>query len=144
MYAFNEKKAFCDDVDGQLIVLNFDTGAYYSFNSLASVVFRDLIAGYEKNEIGQALEQIAPAADVALQLDKLVDQILEKELIVSLAESQAPKDAMSFYTESLLEDGFSLHIDEFMDVADLLLMDPIHEVDPDVGWPQIKPENMDD
>ncbi|MBN1623158.1 MAG: PqqD family protein [Clostridia bacterium] len=144
MYAFNEKKAFCDDVDGQLIVLNFDTGAYYSFNSLASVVFRDLIAGYEKNEIIQALEQFAPAAEVAQQLGILIDKLLEKELIVSLAESQAPKEAMSFYNESLLEDGFSLHIDEFMDVADLLLMDPIHEVDPDVGWPQIRPEKLDE
>ena len=140
MYAFNDKKAFCDDTDGQLIVLNFDTGAYYSFNSLASMVFRDLIAGYEKNKIEQMLEQFAPAEDVKLQLSELVDKMLEKELIISIAESQTPKEPMSFYTESLLEDGFSLHIDEFMDVADLLLMDPIHEVDPDVGWPQVKPE----
>lgn len=144
MYIFNEKKAFCDDAGGQLIILNFDTGAYYAFNSLASAVVHDLMAGYEPEIVMQALERLAPGADVAVQLISLINKMLEKELIISLPGTQTPEDAMSPYTESLLEDGFSLHIDEFMDVADLLLMDPIHEVDPQVGWPQVKPEEKDE
>jgi hypothetical protein len=143
MYAINEKKAFCDDADGQLIILNLDTGAYYAFNPLASAVIHDLMAGYEPGQIGRALEKLAPIADAEAQLNGLVDGMLEKELIVSLPDSKIPKDAMSPYSESLLEGGFSLHMDEFLDVADLLLMDPIHEVDPDVGWPQPKPEEKD-
>lgn len=143
MYAINEKKAFCDDADGQLIILNLDTGAYYAFNPLASAVIHDLVAGYEPATIRQALERLAPMADVEAQFSELIGSMLEKELFVPDPGAQIPKDSMSPYAESLLEGGFSLHMDEFLDVADLLLMDPIHEVDPDVGWPQPKPEEKD-
>ena len=37
-----------------------------------------------------------------------------------------------------LEDGFELHVDAFAEAADLILADPIHDVDEGMGWPVMK------
>ena len=139
MYAFNEKKVFCDAADDQLIILNFETGAYYAFNALAAAVVHDLVAGCRPGDIRQALYKLAPSAVVDEQFDRLIEDMLKKELLVVLTDAAPARQALSSYDQLLSGDGFSLHMDEFMDVADLLLMDPIHEVDPAAGWPEVKP-----
>ena len=37
-----------------------------------------------------------------------------------------------------LEEGFELHVDAFAEAADLILADPIHDVDEGMGWPVMK------
>ena len=42
--------------------------------------------------------------------------------------------------ESAFADGFELTLDEFAEVQDLLLADPVHDVDVDQGWPVLGDE----
>ena len=42
------------------------------------------------------------------------------------------------FDESALEDGFDLSIEEFSEVQDLILADPIHEIDLDDDWSPLK------
>ena len=37
-------------------------------------------------------------------------------------------------------DGFTLVLDEFSEVQDLILADPVHDVDVEKGWPVFKEE----
>ncbi|MBR2726969.1 MAG: hypothetical protein IKD71_03625, partial [Solobacterium sp.] len=42
--------------------------------------------------------------------------------------------------DAALEDGFGLFLDEHAEVKDILMADPVHDVDVDMGWPIMKEE----
>ena len=48
MYRFNEERVFVDSVDGELVALQVETGAYFTFNEAATAVINDLAAFKER------------------------------------------------------------------------------------------------
>lgn len=132
MYKLNEEKMFYDMAEGQAIVINFTTGMYYGTSSLGSAVLDSLLAGADLDETCKAVQALPGCpGDMAAQLDAFVGQLLEKEIIVP-AEGSGTGCVID---ASALTDGFKLTVDEFAEVQDLILADPVHDVDVEQGWP---------
>lgn len=132
MYKLNEEKMFYDMAEGQAIVINFTTGMYYGTSSLGSAVLDALLAGSSVEEICNAIQALSGCpADMQAQLNTFIDQLLEKEIIVP-GDSTGAACAID---ASSLTDGFKLTVDEFAEVQDLILADPVHDVDVEQGWP---------
>lgn len=132
MYKLNEEKMFYDMAEGQAIVINFTTGMYYGTSSLGSAVLDSLLAGADIESICNAIQTLPGCPDdIRAQLSAFVDQLLEKEILVP-AESTG---AVCTIEVSSLSDGFKLTVDEFAEVQDLILADPVHDVDVEQGWP---------
>lgn len=132
MYKLNEEKMFYDMAEGQAIVINFTTGMYYGTSSLGSAVLDALLAGADIESICNAIRALPGCPDdIRAQLSAFVDQLLEKEILVP-AESTG---AVCTIEASSLSDGFKLTVDEFAEVQDLILADPVHDVDVEQGWP---------
>lgn len=133
MYKLNEEKMFYDMAEGQAIVINFTTGMYYGTSSLGSVVLDALVAGTSKASVLAAVQELPGCPeDMATQLDTFIAQLLEKEVLVSV---DGEGTAASNIDSAALQDGFMLTVDEFAEVQDLILADPVHEVDVEMGWP---------
>ena len=132
MYKLNEEKMFYNMAEGQAIVINFTTGMYYGTSSLGSAVLDSLLAGAGVEEICKAVQALPGCpADMEAQLNAFVGQLLEREIIV-------PADgtgAACVIGAASLADGFKLTVDEFAEVQDLILADPVHDVDVEQGWP---------
>ena len=132
MYKLNEEKMFYDMAEGQAIVINFTTGMYYGTSSLGSAVLDALLAGASVEDTCKAIQALPGCpADMEAQLNTFIGQLLEKEIIV-------PGDATGAacaIDASSLADGFKLTVDEFAEVQDLILADPVHDVDVEQGWP---------
>ena len=132
MYKLNDEKMFYDMADGQAIVINFTTGMYYGTSSLGSAVLDALLAGASLEEVCNAIQALPGCpADMDAQLNTFIGQLLEKEIVVP-AESTG---AACTIDASALADGFILTVDEFAEVQDLILADPVHDVDVEQGWP---------
>ena len=132
MYKLNDEKMFYDMAEGQAIVINFTTGMYYGTSSLGSAVLDSLLAGADMESIKKALQALPGCpADMEAKLEEFVAQLKEKEIIV-LGDSTG---AACKIDENCLQDGFVLTVDEFAEVQDLLLADPVHDVDVEQGWP---------
>lgn len=132
MYKLNEEKMFYDMAEGQAIVINFTTGMYYGTSSLGSAVLDAFLAGADLETVCGAVQALPGCpGDVQEQLKAFVDQLLEKEIIVP-GESTGAECAID---ASALTDGFKLTVDEFAEVQDLILADPVHDVDVEQGWP---------
>ena len=132
MYKLNEEKMFYDMAEGQAIVINFTTGMYYGTSSLGSAVLDALLAGAATEAVCKAIQALPGCPeDMAAQLDTFIGQLLEKEILVP-AESTGAACAID---ASSLADGFQLTVDEFAEVQDLILADPVHDVDVEQGWP---------
>lgn len=132
MYKLNEEKMFYDMAEGQAIVINFTSGMYYGTSSLGSAVLDALLAGASVADVLKALQTLPGCpADMEEKLNAFVQALLEKEILVP-GESTGAACAID---ASSLADGFVLTVDEFAEVQDLILADPVHDVDVEQGWP---------
>ena len=137
MFLFNESKVFADYADAQYVILNHVTGEYYSFDKPSSSVLLALTSGCSRDDVVQALlQRYGQDCRAGEKVDRLIADLSEQEIVLPGGGTEG--DTSSFVkdmeTDTLPELGF----ERFTDVADLLLMDPIHEVDEAMGWPVAK------
>ncbi len=139
MYKLNEEKMFFDVADGQAIAINYVTGIYYGSSSLGSWVLDKVVNGGKVEDILANIQSLPNCPEnMKEELDNFISQLKEKEIIIESEEStDAGKDAIS---EEALSDGFVLNLEEFDEVQDLILADPVHDVDVEQGWPVFKEE----
>lgn len=133
MLKINNDKVYASLADGQFIILNFVSGSYYSLNVESTAVLQDLLDGASEANIVSALNAAYPSSDAAVPVRSFIERLLGLEIVCQddVAASGQAVNCSALKAEDVLE----LVVDEFNDVADLLMMDPIHEVKNDAGWP---------
>jgi hypothetical protein len=128
-YEIPEGKVAHEMIDGEVIVLQFDTGFYYSLSSGAAQVWQWIADGASWSEIRAAFESLN--AEQATALQAFGDRLASENLVTKLDEAPAgtanlPKGTQRFEFPTM---------EKYGDMQDLLLADPIHEVD-EAGWPK--------
>lgn len=136
MYKLNEEKMFFDMADGQAVVINFLSGIYYGTTALGSVILERLVNGKAPEEIVKAVKNLPDCPeDFASQMDAFLASLREKEILLPGDTQPGGGEAID---SMALADGFTLTLDEFSEVQDLILADPVHDVDVEQGWPIFK------
>ncbi|WP_256759529.1 hypothetical protein [Cohnella sp. WQ 127256] len=139
MYKLNEEKMFYDIADGQAIVINFVTGMYYGASALGSMVLDTLMQGKAPKQI---VDTIKNNEDCVVDIDQRVEQFIaaltEKEILISDDQPYSQESLGDFV---VVDGDYSLELNEFAEVQDLLLADPVHDVEADMGWPKLKEED---
>lgn len=136
-YCLNDEKMFLDSAEGTTIVIEFTSGSYYGFSSLASVIVDKLAHGVETEDILSSVTSTAGCPDTfAADLEAFISQLLGKEILKESAEGE-PSEPFEIEA-SALADGFELKCFENTELQDLIMADPVHDVDPDAGWPFMK------
>ena len=121
--------------DGQAVVINFVTGMYYSTSTLGSAVLDNLIKGASPEDILATLKKEAGCpTDFDKQFTDFISELEEKEIILPTEELTTAPVVLT----NAFKDGFALNLNEFAEVQDLLLADPVHDVEVDKGWPALK------
>jgi hypothetical protein len=127
--------------EGELVVVNLETGRYYAMKGESSDIFKlclqeactaEIIAALSSNYTSESPDAIGNSVQDYLEN-------LKVEGIISETVSR-PDSAPSPVLEAAEKRPFSTPAFEVHnDMQDLLMLDPIHEVD-DAGWPSLKPE----
>jgi len=130
-----------DMIDDEVVIINLASGAYYSLDRCGSVVWQALDAGFT---VGQVIEQVKQGYEgqpeaMAQAVEQLVAQLADEGLMTARPANGASvggllppapaADRLPFVPPML---------QRYDDMQDLILLDPIHEVD-DSGWPARKP-----
>ncbi len=115
-YAINQSKAISEVLEGETIIIHLETGCYYSLNHDGSIIWEAVLS--KKNLITNSPETIS---------------FIESLIIENLIQETAPS------SESLALANLNPKIDKYTDMQEMLLADPIHDVD-DAGWPNLKKE----
>ena len=116
-YRIDRNKAISETLDGETIIINLETGTYYSMNASGTTVW---------DALGKELPINVTESFVT---DFLV--FLEREnLIANLSESESELSACFTANEKPV-------IEKYSDMQEMLLADPIHDVDT-AGWPKMK------
>jgi hypothetical protein len=137
-FKLNATAISCERLDGEMVIISFETGKYFNANGPAA----DLLFLIEKN-IDQSLWQeilVNHFKDFQMEsskIDEFVSKLISENIILETTET-------NFETVVLPEDYQRVEwatpvLLVFNDLADLLLIDPIHDTSLD-GWPMKKNE----
>ncbi len=141
-YRINQPAVIAEVIDGEAIIVNLDSGAYYSLRDSGCAIWNLLAQGYTPDEVvtGVQREYAGDIESVQVGVDALLAELLAEALLTPAEYVSAPVPAFDAN-----EDGAGVlprfappRLEKFTDMADLLLLDPIHEVDA-TGWPHAAP-----
>jgi hypothetical protein len=132
MYKLNESKMFADVTSNVAIIINSETGIYYGMNNCGSIVFQALLDGCSTSSILNGLKKVENCpSDIEQKLKDFTDDLLNKEILIAGEQtSKEPK----FDEAVIKQDNFEMKVSEYADAQDLLLADPIHDIDEEEGW----------
>jgi len=139
-HCVNAPSVISEVIDGETIVLDFESGHYFSFNPSASEIWLSLSAGLP---VAGAVEHVArrfavDPASIRAQVEGFVRSLEEEHLIRRAANGSAAAPAARTRDGEPVAAFSPPAFEKFTDMEELLLLDPIHEVS-DSGWPR-KPE----
>ena len=142
-FRINAPTVISETIDGEAIIINLDTGAYYSLRETGAAIWQLL----EQGATGQAISaELIRRYDSSLPTIELLSKagaktvlLVQDELIVPHdGERTMPQSAGFIPTDGHRKLPFTPPtLEKFTDMADLLLLDPIHDVS-EQGWPAPK------
>ena len=131
-------------IDEEVVIINMVSGSYYSLTDLGALIWDMIEQGLSLDRIVQALVNQYDASPEVIQdsLDQLMVSLMTEELIVTATSETTMAEVISIETVAALtakKPFLSPVLSKYDDMQELLLVDPIHDVD-ESGWPNIKAE----
>jgi hypothetical protein len=130
-YRLNSPSVIHETIDDEVVIINLDKGHYYSLDGCGARIWKGLVGGASASAIASGLE--GASAEIEAGVLALAAE-LESEGLIVPGESDGGGAAL---------DGPALPfkavtLQRYSDMEELLLLDPIHEVDQQ-GWPHPDP-----
>jgi hypothetical protein len=126
-----------ETIDGEAVIINLDSGNYYSLVEAGSFIWSLVERGASASELQQVVQQTyqGDASDIDRGVQELLVQLQQENLIVPVDGAVEPAEVLpsSNGHEKPLFNAPLLN--KFSDMQELLLLDPIHDVD-EAGWPK--------
>ncbi|SMB22407.1 conserved protein of unknown function [Sterolibacterium denitrificans] len=131
MYQVNSPRIAHETLDGETIVIDTQTGFYYTLDGHAATIWQALAGGVSSTEVIGAYVQAGLFQEEAIR--EFIDRLLAAELLLKSENAMGHK---AFSLPALpLETPRILTLKTHSDLQELIELDPIHEVDPTQGWP---------
>jgi hypothetical protein len=137
VYKDNAPQIVYEVFDDEVVVLNLEKGHYYSLTETGVDIWDMIISGWTAGDIIQNLGRCyqGDPEDISFVVDQFLSRLLELEIIV-----QSPVEAIQTAGEGVIKAAKDSAVfvkpvlEIFTDMEELLLIDPVHEVD-ESGWP---------
>jgi hypothetical protein len=143
-FRVNSPQVISETIQGETIVIHLMTGTYYSLQNTAADAWEGIAASATAGEIAATLANRYDASVEEIEdgVAALVGQLRAEDLIVEMEDADAT--ASSYPARDAANGTARLpfqapRLEKFTDMQDLVLLDPVHEVDPR-GWPHAKAE----
>jgi hypothetical protein len=138
IFALNSANVVYETFDEEIVAVNLETGNYYSISGTGPRIWIDLIHGRAIAEIVRRIQMrhIGDADTIAASVNAFAEKLIENALLIPASggtsvptETIEPEREKTPFSPPVIE--------SYADMRDLLMLDPIHDVD-DKGWPKPK------
>jgi hypothetical protein len=129
-----------ETVDGEVVMVNLETGTYYSLVGTGAWIWAAVERAATVEEIVADLDASFEGAGDQLEdtVRRFLDELAQEGLIVpSDDENGSVADARAVVTGTR-ESFTPPTLERFTDMRHLILLDPVHEVEEEKGWPHAK------
>ncbi|WP_428662569.1 PqqD family protein [Runella sp.] len=122
-----------DHFEDETVAVNLPRGNYYSLRFTADFIFRQLVSGNNAEKVAVALTLIYDVEykEALKAANQFIDQLLVEEL---LKEAEAEGEIEIVQLDEKKEFTFPV-LEIFDDMQEMLVLDPVHDVDSTQGWP---------
>jgi len=143
-FKVNRPQVVHETFEDEAVIINLETGNYFSFDNTARMIW-DLIGnGASGDEIAASLAEYyrGNKQEIENAVAAFIAE-LEKEKLIAPLEGEAGFEAtranLQVKPDAQKVDFKAPVIQKYTDMQELLLLDPIHDVD-EKGWPAVKPD----
>ena len=131
--------------DDEVVIVNLDSGDYFSLSDSGVDCWNCLLAGCSVDETMRvvASRYEGNLDEIRTSIQRLIETLEEERLVVRQEGDASPEAKSNSVKGVQVKAPFvSPLLKQFSDMRELLLIDPIHEVD-ETGWPQMKKDSED-
>lgn len=135
-----------ETIDGETILLDLNTGNYYSLDGPGALIWEyiEKTGNWKKTIEILAAGNAAKKDEIAESVTAFVNELVDEKLLIHGASGNPDGDVSEIETglKQAAASYAALKVNKYSDMQDLLLLDPIHEVD-EKGWPESKSDMED-
>jgi len=135
----NAPQVIHETINGEVVIINLATGNYYSVKGAGADVWAAIEAspGAPRPELIAALEARYDGGNVEAEVGRFLEELCAEGLV---AETDAVSRPAGREPGGTRREPFETPVlEKYTDMQDLVLLDPVHEVDA-AGWPQTRPD----
>jgi len=137
-FRINQPQVISQTIDGEVVVINLLSGTYYSLTGTAAVIWNALETGQSVARLPALLESQFTGCEAGLEqiVAGFLGELSAESLIIPVEQADAADAPAN--TPAAPEKFTRPALKKFTDMQELLLLDPVHEVDA-TGWPLARP-----
>lgn len=125
-----------EDFGSEVVVLNLSNGKYFSLQGSAAPLWRDITCGFAPKAL---MDRLADAPEeTRAAVDMFIQGLIAEGLIRPAADTAQPPVQAPESADLIARGDAPPRMEMFDDMAELILSDPIHDVEEDRGWPAIR------
>jgi len=139
-FSINGSAVASEVIDGEAIMMHQASGDYFSADGVGCLIWQWIGDGRSRNQMLDLLKQgfACEPAEIESGVDSFLADLLSHQLVSEVGEGDDPRPGPVAKTS--IEPGAAYAppvLSVYSDMRDLLLLDPIHEVE-ESGWPTPK------
>ncbi|MCF6171944.1 MAG: PqqD family protein [Bacteroidales bacterium] len=130
-----------ETIDGEAILLDLKTGNYFSLDGSAALIweFIDKTGNWAEAVNLMTSANKAQKDNISASVKGFVEKLVEENLLVKTDGTGADAGELTGQLSEAAKNFKPPVVNKYSDMQDLLLLDPIHDVD-EKGWPESKEE----
>jgi hypothetical protein len=134
----NRPRVVDETIDGEALLMDMVSGSYFGCDGPSAVAWAALSGGHTVDELAAALADRLDVDVETVRADgaRFLEALVAAQLVVADPDAGVPA-IEPLGLDELQGPYVALAIDEHRDLADLLLLDPVHDVSEE-GWPHQK------
>ncbi len=130
-YVIRGERLSHETLDGEVVIVDQISGVYFSLTGAGAEVWGMLVEPRSLAALGDALSARYAAEGVHAAVEALVGELVAENLIVETPDEGVALGAIEVSAAPWVVP----RLEKFTDLQTLVLLDPIHDVDEDAGWP---------
>jgi hypothetical protein len=131
-FILNDTLCVLEIIEGEAIIINSDKGSYYNLPAQSTQIIESLLDGFTLEEIFK-FNQLS--SGIKNKIITLINKMLHEDILI---EGKINKKKLQPNKLSINDENKDIHMEIYMDMKEMLELDPIHEADETVGWPKRK------
>ena len=134
-YRINTPSVVADVIDAEVVIVNLETGSYYSLQQSGAVVWSLIEQGMNAEQASALMMNWSGASrdEISAAVEAFIGELQDEQLVVR-SEDQSPLAALPAVDHQA---AFEIpRLERYDEMQEMLLYDPIHDVD-ETGWPNL-------
>lgn len=132
-YKIDSKNVSWERVENEVIAIQLETGRYYNLFNTAADIWSVLAEGATIESLYGTFSRLFPGNNsVRIEIESFINECTKAKLL--LVEEAVKTDLVDESVLTSLQTWVTPQLIEYSDLQDLILVDPIHDVE-ESGWP---------